>query len=115
MQNQMESKLASMDLKSSRLKSNMPGSPSARIFNTNTTNRQSLPFDSSSPFLSPDSANFVGNPSNAAVHLAQQRTKVKAASNVTHRISAPALAARLERRRAQYMGRRQSTRSGRGA
>ena len=92
MQSQMEAKLASMNLKSPGLKSNMPSSPSARTFNTSATNRQSLAFDSSSSFLSPDSANSVGNPSDAAATLAQQRAKLKAASNAAHRISAPALA-----------------------
>ncbi|KAI9436694.1 hypothetical protein H4582DRAFT_2156748 [Lactarius indigo] len=94
---QMEAKLASMNLKSPGLKSTMPGSPSARTFNTSATNRQSLAFDSSSSFLSPDTANTVGNPSDAAATLAQQRAKLKAASNVAHRISAPALASSGER------------------
>ena len=44
-----EAKLASMNLKSPRLKSNMPGSTSARTFNTSTTSRQSLAFDSCLP------------------------------------------------------------------
>ncbi|KAN0130635.1 hypothetical protein V8E53_011528, partial [Lactarius tabidus] len=52
---------------------------------------QYQPFDSSS-FLSPDSANSVGNPSDAAATLAQQCAKLKAVSNAAHRISAPALA-----------------------
>ena len=90
MQSQMEAKHASMNLKSPRLKSNMPSSPSTRTFNTSATNRQSPAFDSSSSFLSPDSANYVGNPSDAAATLAQQRAKLKAASNAAHRISAPA-------------------------
>ncbi|KAN0130639.1 hypothetical protein V8E53_011532 [Lactarius tabidus] len=47
MQSQMEAKLASMNLKSPRLKSNIPSSPSARTFNTSATNRHSLAFDSS--------------------------------------------------------------------
>ena len=92
MQSQMEAKLASMNLKSPGLKSNMPSSPSARTFNTSATNRQSLAFDSSSSFLSPDAANIVGNPGDAAATLAQQRAKLKAANNAAHRISAPALA-----------------------
>ena len=93
MQSQMEAKLASMNLKSPGLKSTMPGSPSARTFNTSANpNRQSLVFDSSSSFLSPDTANTVGNPSDAAATLAQQRAKLKAAGNAAHRISAPALA-----------------------
>jgi hypothetical protein len=69
----------------------MPSSPSACTFNTSVTNRHSLAFDSSS-FLSPDSANSVGNPSDAAATLAQQCAKLKAVSNAAHRISAPALA-----------------------
>ncbi|KAH9010361.1 hypothetical protein EDB83DRAFT_2322456 [Lactarius deliciosus] len=55
----------SMNLKSPGLKSTMPGSPSARTLNTSATNRQSLAFDSSSSFLSPDAANTVDNPSDA--------------------------------------------------
>jgi hypothetical protein len=90
MQSQMEAKLASMNLKSPGLKSNMPTSPSTRNFsNTANPNRQSLAFDSTpSSFLSPD-ANALGNPSDAAATLAQQRAKLKA-SNAAHRISAPA-------------------------
>ena len=93
MQSQMEAKLASMNLKSPGLKSNMPSSPSARNFsNTANPNRQSLAFDSTpSSFLSPDTSNALGNPSDAAATLAQQRAKLKA-SNAAHRISAPAFA-----------------------
>ena len=92
MQSQMEAKLASMNLKSPGLKSNMPSSPSTRNFtNTANPNRQSLAFDSSSSFLSPDTSNALGNPSDAAATLAQQRAKLKA-SNAAHRISAPAFA-----------------------
>src|ERR1700761_4637571 len=90
MQSQMEAKLASMNLKSPGLKSNMPSSPSARTFNTSATNRQSLAFDLSSSFLSPVAANTVGNAGDAAATLAQQRAKLKAANNAAHRISAPA-------------------------
>ncbi|KAH8987228.1 hypothetical protein EDB86DRAFT_3245844 [Lactarius hatsudake] len=97
MQSQMEAKLASMNLKSPGLKSTMPGSPSARTFNTSATNRQSLAFDSSSSFLSLDVANTVGNPGDAAATLAQQHAKLKAAGNAAHRISAPALASSGER------------------
>jgi hypothetical protein len=91
MQSQMEAKLASMNLKSPGLKSNMPSSPSARNFsNTANPNRQSLAFDSTpSSFLSPDTSNALGNASDAAATLAQQRAKLKA-SNAAHRISAPA-------------------------
>ena len=90
MQSQMEAKLASMNLKSPGLKSNMPSSPSSRNFsNTANPNRQSLAFDSApSSFLSPDTSNTLGN-SDAAATLAQQRAKLKA-SNAAHRISAPA-------------------------
>jgi hypothetical protein len=93
MQSQMEAKLASMSLKSPGLKSNMPSSPSTRNFSgTNNPNRQSLAFDSApSSFLSPDTSNTLGNPSDAAATLAQQRAKLKA-SNAAHRISAPAFA-----------------------
>src|SRR6266478_6461602 len=92
MQSQMEAKLASMNLKSPGLKSNMPSSPSTRNFsNTANPNRQSLAFDSTpSSFLSPDTSNTLGNP-DAAATLAQQRAKLKA-SNAAHRISAPAFA-----------------------
>src|SRR5260370_34578079 len=91
MQSQMEAKLASMNLKSPGLKSNMPSSPSARNFsNTANPNRQSLAFDSTpSSFLSPDTSNALGNPSDAAATLAHQRAKLQA-SNAAHRISAPA-------------------------
>jgi SAM domain (Sterile alpha motif) len=92
MQSQMEAKLASMSLKSPGLKSNMPSSPSTRNFsNTANPNRQSLAFDTTSSFLSPDTANGLTNPNDAAATLAQQRAKLKA-SNAAHRISAPALA-----------------------
>jgi hypothetical protein len=92
MQSQMEAKLASMSLKSPGLKSNMPSSPSARNFsNTTNPNRQSLAFDTTSSFLSPDAANGLSNSNDAAATLAQQRAKLKA-SNAAHRISAPALA-----------------------
>ncbi|KAI9436712.1 hypothetical protein H4582DRAFT_2099764 [Lactarius indigo] len=97
MQSQMEAKLASTNLKSLGLKSTMPGSPSARTFHTSTTNRQSPAFDSSSSFLSPDTANTVGNLSDAASTLAQQHTELKAAGNAAHRISAPALVSSGER------------------
>jgi len=97
MQSQMEAKLASMSLKSPGLKSNMPSSPSTRNFtSTANPNRQSLAFDSTSSFLSPDTANGVSNSSDAAATLAQQRAKLKA-SNAAHRISAPALASSGER------------------
>ncbi|KAH9013246.1 hypothetical protein EDB84DRAFT_1533381 [Lactarius hengduanensis] len=84
MQSQMEAKLASMNLKSPGLKSTMSGFPSARTFNTSATNRQSLAFNSSSSFLSPDTANTVSNPSDAATTLAQHRAE----TNAAHRISA---------------------------
>ncbi|KAH9012275.1 hypothetical protein EDB85DRAFT_2159179 [Lactarius pseudohatsudake] len=63
----------------------------------NATNHQSLAFESSPSFLSPDTANIVDNPSDAAATLAQQRAKLKAAGNAAHRISAPALASSGER------------------
>ncbi|KAH8982248.1 hypothetical protein EDB86DRAFT_3066499 [Lactarius hatsudake] len=73
MQSQMEAKLACMNIKSPGLKSTMPGSPSACTFNTSATNHQSLTFDTSSSSLSPDTANTIGSPSDAAATLAQQR------------------------------------------
>ena len=96
MQNQMEAKLAQLNLKSPGLKSTMPGSPSARNFSAPTNpNRQSLTLDavSSNNFLSPDTA-ALASPAggmDAASTLAQQRAKLKA-SNASHRISAPVLA-----------------------
>jgi hypothetical protein len=111
MQSQVEAKLVSMNLKSPVLKSSMPSSTSARTFNTSATNRQWLAFNSSSSFLSPGSANSDPNPSDAAVTLALQCAKLKAASNAAHRRSG----SNHERRRARYMGRRQFTRLGRGA
>ncbi|KAF8442806.1 hypothetical protein L210DRAFT_866122 [Boletus edulis BED1] len=87
MQSQMEAKLAQMTIKSPSLKSPMPSSP--RVF-SGSQNRQSLALDSSSGFLSPDSA-ALGSSNDAAATLAQQRAKLKA-SNAAHRISAPILA-----------------------
>lgn len=87
MQSQMEAKLAQMTLKSPSLKSPMPSSP--RVF-SGSQNRQSLVLDSSSAFLSPDSA-ALGSNNDAAATLAHQRAKLKA-SNAAHRISAPILA-----------------------
>ncbi|THH12869.1 hypothetical protein EW146_g7296 [Bondarzewia mesenterica] len=57
MQNQMEAKLASLNLKSPGLKSPMPNSPSARTFGAGANaNRQSLAFESAgASFLSPES------------------------------------------------------------
>ncbi|KAH9012273.1 hypothetical protein EDB85DRAFT_2223722 [Lactarius pseudohatsudake] len=49
----------------------MPSPPSTRTFNPSATNRQSLAFDYSSSFLSPDTANTVGNPSDATATLTQ--------------------------------------------
>jgi len=96
MQSQMEAKLANMSLKSPGLKSNMPSSPSTRNFtNTTNPNRQSLAFDSTSSFLSPDTTNGANH--DAAATLAQQRAKLKA-SNPIHRISAPALASSVGER-----------------
>ncbi|KAH9020228.1 hypothetical protein EDB85DRAFT_2278822 [Lactarius pseudohatsudake] len=97
MQSQMEAKLASMNLKYSGLKSTMLGSPSARTSNTSATNCQSLAFNSSFCFLSPDTANTVGNLGDAAATLAQQRAKLKAAGNAAYRISSPALVSSGER------------------
>lgn len=86
----MEAKLAQMGLKSPAIKNAVPASPSARSFNTNITNRQSLAVESnSSSFLSPDSAAVSAN-NDAAATLVQQRNKLKA--NAAHRISAPPLA-----------------------
>ncbi|KAI9430745.1 hypothetical protein BJY52DRAFT_1343230, partial [Lactarius psammicola] len=89
---------ASMNIKSPGLKSNMSGPPFACTFNTSANpNRQSLAFDLTSSFLSPDTANTVGNPSNTATTLAQQCTKLKAIGKAAHRISARALASSRER------------------
>jgi hypothetical protein len=94
MQNQMEAKLAQLNLKSPSLKSTMPSSPSARNFSVSTNpNRQSLTLDAASNnFLSPDTAAMASSAGlDAASTLAQQRAKLKA-SNASHRISAPVLA-----------------------
>lgn len=82
MQSQMEAKLAT--IKSPGLKSGLPASPTVRNFAPG--NRSSLALDSTSNFLSPDSAAS----SDAAATLAQQRAKLKAATH-PHRISAPVL------------------------
>ncbi|KAH8981831.1 hypothetical protein EDB86DRAFT_3086756 [Lactarius hatsudake] len=82
-QNQMEVKLASMKFKVARTQVNHVRFPSASTFDTNATSRQSLAFDTSSSFLSSDTANTVGNPSNAAAMLAQHRA--------TFLVSLPAL------------------------
>lgn len=87
MQSQMEAKLAQMTLKSPSMKSPMPASP--RVFSGGQS-RQSLALDTTSAFLSPDSAALALN-HDAATTLAQQRAKLKA-SNAAHRISAPILA-----------------------
>jgi len=94
MQNQMEAKLAQLNLKSPGLKSTMPSSPSTRNFSTPTNpNRQSLTLDavSNNNFLSPDAAMNTSVSLDPANTLAQQRAKLKA-SNASHRISAPVLA-----------------------
>ncbi|KAH9024447.1 hypothetical protein EDB83DRAFT_2527155 [Lactarius deliciosus] len=78
-QSQMEAKFTSMNLKSPGLKFTMPGSPSACTSNSSATDHQSLTVDSSSSFLSPDTTNTIGNSSNAATMLIQQRAKLKAA------------------------------------
>ena len=102
MQSQMEARLANMNLKSPGLKSNVPGSPSARTFDTTTTNCQSLAFDSLSPFLSPNSAK--------ATRATPRRTLLNSVPNsrppATTPIAYPhlALAARLECRRAAVHG-----------
>ena len=80
MQSQMEAKLASMNLKSPGLKSNLPASPTARNFSGSAVGNS---------FLSPESANNTGGNDPAAT-LAQQRAKLKA-GNPAHRISAPVL------------------------
>ncbi|KAH9012276.1 hypothetical protein EDB85DRAFT_2281309 [Lactarius pseudohatsudake] len=89
MQSQMEAKLCKYESQIARTLT--------RTFNTSATNRQSLAFDTSSSFLSPDTANTVGNPSDAAATLAQQRAKLKTAGNAAHHISTPALASSGER------------------
>jgi hypothetical protein len=73
--------MGNMSIKSPGLKSNLPSSPTTRTF---TGSRAGIS-DSSTNFLSPDSAN-----QDAAATLAQQRAKLKA-SNAAHRISAPVL------------------------
>ena len=71
MQSQMEAKLASMNIKSPRL---IPSSPSTHTLHTSTNrNYQSPAFNSTSSFLSPKTANTLGNLSDGAHTLAQQR------------------------------------------
>ena len=103
MQNQMEAKLASVNLKSPGVKFTIPGPPSARTFHRSANpNRQWLAFNLSSSFLSPDA---IGNSSNAAATLPrQQHTKLKATGNAAHRIPAPALET-LEHKRAHHLSR----------
>jgi len=105
MQNQMESKLAQLNLKSPGLKSTMPSSPSTRNFSVpSNPNRQSLTLDavSSNNFLSPDTATMASPGGlDAATTLAQQRAKLKA-SNAAHRISAPVLASGAGENRATW-------------
>ncbi|KNZ73065.1 Protein VTS1 [Termitomyces sp. J132] len=88
MQSQMEAKLAS--IKSPSLKSGLPASPTMRNFAPG--NRSSLALDSTSNFLSPESA-ATSSSNDAAATLAQQRAKLKASSAAAHphRISAPVL------------------------
>ena len=74
MQSQMEAKLASMNLKSPGLKSNLPSSPTARNFSGSAIGGSS--------FLSPESANNAGD---AAATLAQQRAKLKASDQAQAR------------------------------
>jgi len=102
MQNQMEAKLAQLNLKSPGLKSTMPSSPSARNFNI-SGNRQSLTLDavSNNNFLSPDAAAMPSAGLDAASTLAQQRAKLKA-SNASHRVSAPPLASGVGDNRATW-------------
>jgi hypothetical protein len=89
MQSQMEAKLAS--LKSPGLKSSFPSSPTSRNF-SGSAMRQSVIPETSSNFLSPDSAAMSNHAKEeAAVTLATQRAKFKA-SNAAHRISAPVFA-----------------------
>ncbi|PCH40443.1 hypothetical protein WOLCODRAFT_136879 [Wolfiporia cocos MD-104 SS10] len=97
MQSQMEAKLASMNLKSPGLKSALPASPTARNF---SGNRPSLGAEANNNgFLSPDAANLASAGGNdPAATLAQQRAKLKAASNAAHRISAPALGTTVDSR-----------------
>ncbi|OSX57166.1 hypothetical protein POSPLADRAFT_1174643 [Postia placenta MAD-698-R-SB12] len=97
MQSQMEAKLASMNLKSPGLKSGLPASPTARNF---SANRPSLNLETSANgYLSPDTANLPSAGGNdPAATLAQQRAKLKAASNAAHRISAPALGTGVDSR-----------------
>ncbi|KAG6902540.1 hypothetical protein C0995_015358 [Termitomyces sp. Mi166 len=87
MQSQMEAKLAT--IKSPGLKSGLPSSPTVRNFAPG--NRSSLALDSTSSFLSPESA-AAPSANDAAATLAQQRAKLKASSAAhPHRISAPVL------------------------
>jgi hypothetical protein len=93
MQQQMEAKLAQMNLKSPGIKSGMPTSPVARSFSGSAAARGAgLTEPPLSPgFLSPDVArDRVNSDHDAAGVLAQKRAQLKA-TNAAHRISAPAL------------------------
>jgi hypothetical protein len=82
MQSQM---LASETYEPPRLKSTIPGSPSTRAFNASTTNHQSLALKPLPFFISPHTADSVGNPSDVAATLSHH-TKFK---NVNHLIVLP--------------------------
>jgi hypothetical protein len=90
MQQQMETRLAQMTLKSPGLKSGLPQSPVARSFSGSAAARASLADPPQSPgFLRPDAAAALGKDGDAAGVLAHERAKLQAQRN---RISAPALA-----------------------
>ena len=90
MQSRMGAELASMTLKSLGLKSNVP-SPRRPVLST-LAPRTAGRSHSTRALLIPDSAKSVGIPNDAAATFAQQRAKLKAASNAAHRIFAPTLA-----------------------
>ena len=115
MQSQMETKLASMDLKSPGLKSTVPGSPSSRTFNTSAIpNCQSLAIDPTSYFLFPDTANTAGRQPKRRCRYARPTAR-QTQSPWQRRASHFCAGARLEHRRARHLGRRQFARPGRGA
>lgn len=93
MRSQMEAKLASLNLWSPGLKSNIPSSRSVHTLNQHQRHEPPIASIRLELLLSsPDSANSVGNLSDTAATLAQQRAKLKAASNAVHRISPLVLA-----------------------
>jgi hypothetical protein len=106
MQSQIE---ASQNLKSSGLNSTTPSSPSTRTFKTSANpNRQSLASDSSSSFLSTDTANAVSNPRRRQVCPTTRRTESRRQRRTSYFCTGP-------RPQSAALGRCRFARPGRGA